>query len=154
MASEPPTPIGSKVESLHRHHCVGEGCPRVTETCMHRGRGAGGGLEHIFPVRTRIFPMPLHHLQRFSPRFARTRPAACVVSRSHLHGFLPDAEHNNMRHNGSVFMLRVDRRRSDKAGFFTDLQLSSPTSDISHRRNMGFFTDIEKSLKAPKPTDD
>ena len=23
--------------------------------------------------------------------------------------FLPDAEHNNMRHNGSVFMLRVDR---------------------------------------------
>ncbi len=24
-------------------------------------------------------------------------------------------------------MLRVDRRRSDKAGFFTDLQLSSPT---------------------------
>ena len=44
------------------------------------------------------------------------------------------------------------RGRSDIPGFFTDIRVSSPTSDISHRRNMSFFTDFRMSVKAPKPT--
>ena len=40
---------------------------------------------------------------------------------------LPTAE-NNMVRNGSFFVSRVDRRRSDITGFFTDMQVSSPTA--------------------------
>ena len=67
--------------------------------------------------------------------------------------FFTIAAENNELNIVDLFAFGDGRGRSDIATFFTDMQVSSLTSDISHRRNISFFTDFRMSLKAPKPTD-
>ena len=42
--------------------------------------------------------------------------------------FLPTQPINKALHNMSLFSFERDRRRSDITGFFTDMQVSSPTT--------------------------
>ena len=116
-------------------------------------RFLGASAYRICLMRKPPFPQPGTYSRGQYIRCCQRRRTRRVTSVPPRHVFV-DERPKQYDRQFLCFCFERGRRRSDISCFFTDIQLSSVTSDISHRRNISFFTDIAKSVKAPSPTDD
>ena len=119
------------------------------------GGWRGGGAAHATPRVRRVKPLGVQwgrlHVSAMihgrtggivrSPTAMALTPPLCVTGpdpHTHRPFFLATTE-NNTYFNPLFFRLHVDRRRSDIPGFFTDMQVSSPTARVMSAKKGKFL---------------